>query len=103
MIIILLGLFWYLCLMIASGIITIIFRITLPIEIKKKRSFDDCFCDYCGNPIRPKRLANLPVINYIWLKGITKCCNKRLSPLNPIAEFSLGTLIFLIIIILGGI
>jgi prepilin signal peptidase PulO-like enzyme (type II secretory pathway) len=90
-------LFWYFCIIIAGSIITIIFRLTLPNHIKKTRTIDDCFCDYCGKPSRPKRYANLPIINYFILHGITKCCNKRLSPLNPIAEFSLGTLIFVLI------
>ena len=96
-IIIFLLLFWYLCIMMASGLIMFIYRLMIPQPFRKKRTFDDCFCDYCGKPIRPKRYANLPIINYIILKGKTKCCNGILSPLNPIAEFSLGTLIFLLI------
>lgn len=94
---ILLILFWYICVMIASGLITFLFRLIIPKEIKRKYIIKECYCDYCGKKIRPKRYANLPILNYFWLKGKTKCCNKRLSPLNPIAEFSLGSLIFVII------
>jgi len=95
----LLILFWYLCLIMASALITIAFRFQFPNKYKA----DDCYCDYCGEPIRPKRLANLPIINFILLKGKTNCCGLDLNIINPIAEFSLGTLIFLIFIIGMGI
>lgn len=89
---------WYLCIMLASGINMLIYRISLPIPEKIKFSFDDCFCDYCGDKIKPKRWANLPLINYILLKGKTLCCNSTINILHPIAEFSLGTLIFVLIL-----
>lgn len=89
--------FWYLCIMMASGINTIIYRIALPKSDKIKFSFDDCFCEYCGNKIKPKRLANLPIINYILLKGKSNCCDSTINILHPISEFSLGTLIFVLI------
>ena len=89
--------FWYLCIIIAGSINTIIYRISLPKHLKLKLSFDDCFCEYCGKQIRPKRWANLPLINYILLNGTTNCCNQPINILHPISEFSLGTLIFLII------
>jgi prepilin signal peptidase PulO-like enzyme (type II secretory pathway) len=89
--------FWYLCVIIASSINTIIFRMTLSQKLRQKLKFDDCFCEYCGKLIKPKRLANLPLINYFILHGYTNCCNKLISVYHPISEFSLGTLIFIII------
>lgn len=89
--------FWYLCLMLASGFNMLIYRITLPTDKKLKFSFDNCFCEYCGIKIKPKRWANLPIINYILLHGKTNCCNQPINILHPISEFSLGTLIFVLI------
>jgi len=89
--------FWYLCIIMASGINMIIYRITLPISQKIKFTFDDCFCEYCGEKIKPKRFANLPIINYILLKGKSKCCNVRIEILHPLSEFYLGTLIFVLL------
>lgn len=89
---------WYLCIMLASGINMIIYRITLPKEEKIKFSFDDCFCEFCLAKIKPKRYANLPLINYILLNGKTLCCNSIINILHPISEFSLGTLIFVLLL-----
>ena len=89
--------FWYFCVMIASSINTIIFRMTLSYDIRKKLKFDDCFCEFCGKLIKPKRLANLPLINYFILHGKTNCCDRLISVYHPISEFSLGSLIFIII------
>lgn len=46
------------------------------------------FCDYCG-----KRLGILdliPVFSFIFLKGRTRCCGKKISKDKLIAEISLG-------------
>lgn len=98
MIIILLIPFYYLCLMLGSGINMFIYRITLPNEMKISFKFDDCFCDYCGEIIKPKRYANLPIINYILLKGKSNCCGETINILHPLSEFYLGTLIFVLIL-----
>ena len=97
-IIILMFLFWYLCIMLASGIITILQRLQYPFTYK----LDNCYCDFCTKIIKPKRFANLPIINFIWLKGKTKCCKMDISILYPISEFSLGCLIFLFVGFLMG-
>jgi len=91
-------LFWYLCILLASGIITFIQRLQYPFKYR----IDNCYCDFCGKEIRPKRFANFPIINYFWLKGKTKCCNLDINILYPIAEFGLGSFIFLLIGILWG-
>jgi len=83
--------------MLASGINMLIYRFTLPMDKKITFKFDDCFCEYCGKDIKPRRYANLPIINYILLKGKTNCCNSTINILHPISEFSLGTLIFVLI------
>ena len=91
-------LFWYLCIMLASGIITIIQRLQYPFKYK----IDNCYCDFCGKSINPKRYANLPILNYFLLKGKTKCCKMDINILYPISEFGLGGFIFLLLIFLWG-
>lgn len=91
--------FWYLCIMLASGFNMLIYRLTLSKSDKLKFSFDNCFCEHCGKQINPKRLANLPIINYILLNGKTNCCNQQINILHPISEFYGGTLIFILIMV----
>jgi leader peptidase (prepilin peptidase)/N-methyltransferase len=92
-------LFWYLCVMFASGLIMISDRIYL----NQKGKLLDCHCDYCGKIITPRWLCNFPLINFIYLKGKSNCCNLRITILHPICEFSLGTLIFVLISVIWGV
>ena len=56
---------------------------------KKKRSF----CDYCGKQL--KWYENIPVFSWLFLKGKTKCCHKKLPVSYPVVELTTG-LLFLI-------
>ena len=97
--IILILIFWYLCIMLASGIISMIHRITLFNKYKMKFSFVNSYCDFCYKKIEPFWLANTPLFNYLYLSGKTNCCDTNISYLYPISEFSLGTLIFVLLCI----
>lgn len=72
-----------------SFILALIYRRDEGISIVSPPSF----CDYCG-----KRLGIIdliPVFSFIFLKGKTRCCGKKISRDKVFAEISLG-LIFLI-------
>ena len=42
-------------------------------------------CQFCKTPI--KYFDNIPIISYLILKGISRCCNKMISLQYPIVEF----------------
>ena len=72
-----------------SFILALIYRRDEGISIVSPPSF----CDYCG-----KRLGIIdliPVFSFIFLKGKTRCCGKKISRDKVFAEINLG-LIFLI-------
>lgn len=48
------------------------------------------FCDGCGRQLR--WYENIPVISWLWLRGRSGCCQKRLPVLYPIVELSIATL-----------
>jgi len=48
------------------------------------------FCDYCGNQLY--WYENIPVVSWIFQKGKTNCCGKKLSLLYPIVEVLVGIL-----------
>ncbi len=48
------------------------------------------FCDSCGKQL--DWYENIPVISWVWQKGKTKCCQKKLSILYPITEVVTGML-----------
>ncbi|MDD4785405.1 MAG: prepilin peptidase [Candidatus Shapirobacteria bacterium] len=53
---------------------------------QKKRSF----CDYCGKQL--KWYENIPVFSWLFLRGKTRCCNKKLPVSYPIVEILMGIL-----------
>lgn len=53
---------------------------------QKKRSF----CDYCGKQL--KWYENIPVFSWLFLRGKTRCCNKKLPVSYPIVEILMGVL-----------
>jgi len=57
----------------------------------KKRSY----CDYCGKQLR--WYENIPVLSWIFLKGKSKCCHKKLSILYPVVESLMGILMVLVV------
>ena len=58
----------------------------LPITNDKNRSF----CDFCGRQLH--WYENVPVISWVIQGGITRCCQKKLPLLYPIAELTTGLL-----------
>ena len=52
----------------------------------KKRSF----CDYCGKQL--SWYENIPVFSWLFLKGKTKCCHKKLPLSYPMVELVMGIL-----------
>lgn len=45
-------------------------------------------CDYCGKKLAPSLL--LPVVSYLFLKGKSRCCGKKLSLYYPAIEIITG-------------
>lgn len=82
--------FWYICVLLASALITIITRKG---HIK---NWFDCYCDFCGLPIHPKWLANVPLFSFYYLNGKTNCCNENLIYVF-LLEFSVGNIICIIL------
>lgn len=86
-------LIWYLCIMIASGLICYYNRI----KYKIKYSLLYCYCDNCH-----KQLlfidSTFPIFSYIWLNGKTRCCNYKLDFKLVLNELFIGTIIFLMLI-----
>lgn len=48
------------------------------------------FCDYCGRQL--KWYENIPIFSWLFLKGRTKCCHKKLSLSYPVIELMMGIL-----------
>jgi len=83
----------YISIMIMSGINMLGHRIKTFSHLK---DYSKCYCDYCGKPIN-QWLANLPVINYLYLRGKTQCCNSRINPYHPVSEIIGGFIIFFLV------
>jgi prepilin signal peptidase PulO-like enzyme (type II secretory pathway) len=62
-------------------------KIKFPISNDKKAR---SFCDYCGKQL--KLYENIPVFSWLFLKGKTKCCHKKLSISYPVVEIIMGIL-----------
>jgi len=86
----------YLCIIVMGAINTLVYRI---IKNHKIGSLFKCYCENCGKEISFWH-KNLPIINYIILKGRTSCCNKKISIIHPITELIGGVTIYSIIKIL---
>lgn len=50
-------------------------------------------CDFCGRQLR--YFENIPVLSWIFLKGKSWCCHKKLPRFYPIIELLTGTLFLL--------
>ena len=48
------------------------------------------YCDYCGRQL--KWFENIPVFSWLFLKGKTKCCKKKLPVSYPVVELLMGIL-----------
>lgn len=56
---------------------------------KNQRSF----CDFCGKQL--KWFDNIPVLSWLFYKGKSRCCGKKLPVLYPIVEISTALLFLL--------
>jgi len=63
-----------------------IYRYKKGIQVTKGRSF----CDYCKKALSKKSL--IPLLSYIYYKGKSKCCKKKLNIQDFIVELTTGTL-----------
>lgn len=59
-------------------------------RVKRKRNKNRSFCDFCGRQLTWRE--NLPVLSWLIQKGMTKCCQKKLSVIYPIVEIGTGVL-----------
>lgn len=59
----------------------------------KVKNKNRSFCDYCGKQLRWGE--NIPVVSWVIQRGKTRCCQKKLSVLYPIVEFTTGILFLL--------
>lgn len=59
------------------------------------------YCDVCGKQLT--WYENIPVFSFVWLRGRTRCCNKKLSLAYPFVELGLGVLFVLWFLILNKI
>ena len=81
------ALIWYLCVMIMGSVNTVVFRL-----VRNRRLGDlfSCYCDSCG-----ARLSfvdsGLPVVNFLLRRGRSRCCNRPISLLHPLAEIVGGS------------
>lgn len=53
------------------------------------------FCDNCGKEL--KWFNNIPVISYVYQKGKSFCCNKRISSRYPLIELASAVSVFWVI------
>ena len=53
-------------------------------KIDKNRSY----CDYCGKQL--SWYENVPVVSWVFQRGVTKCCGKKLPIQYPLLEISTG-------------
>jgi len=60
----------------------------------EKRSF----CDYCGRQL--KWYENIPVFSWLFLRGKTKCCHKKLPLSYPVVELMMAIL-FVVFVFIG--
>lgn len=56
---------------------------------KKKDFFGNSFCDFCKKPLKINDL--IPLFSFIYFKGKSRCCNKKLDKTMPIVEVLTAT------------
>jgi len=89
----------YFNIMLASGTITLIYRLYYR---KIPKDNYNCYCDNCKHILKMWE-SNLPIINYIILKGKCRYCNKKIDLDYLIFELLLGYLFFIIFIKIIGV
>lgn len=92
---ILLGIiFFVLGLCFGSFVNMLIYRTAIDYKLENKkfkvREEKRSFCDYCGRQL--KWYENIPVFSWLFLKGKTKCCHKKLPLSYPVVELMMGIL-----------
>jgi prepilin signal peptidase PulO-like enzyme (type II secretory pathway) len=60
-------------------------------ENKKIRNKTRSYCDFCGRQL--KWYENIPVLSWLFQKGKSRCCRKKLPALYPIVEVLTGVLL----------
>ena len=56
-------------------------------------------CEYCQSNIRS--YDNIPVLSFLFLKGLSRCCNKKISIQYPLIELITAILLFVIFLNFG--
>lgn len=86
---------FYINICLASGILTFIYRFR---NKNHKKNMVNCYCDNCKHVLKFWE-CNLPIFNYLLLKGKCKYCNKKISVYHPLFEIIIGLMITLIWVI----
>lgn len=89
--------FFVLGLCFGSFVNMLVYRTVVKYELKSssfssrlRKNEKRSFCDYCGRQL--KWYENIPVFSWLFLKGRTKCCHKKLPLSYPIVELLMGVL-----------
>lgn len=76
----------------------LIYRVAINYKLEsikfKVKNKNRSHCDYCGKQLH--WYENIPVFSWLFLRGKTKCCHKKLSSLYPIVELVTGILMVFI-------
>jgi prepilin signal peptidase PulO-like enzyme (type II secretory pathway) len=86
------GLFLYWCILCGGSLMTIFDR------LRRRGRVDDwwsCRCDSCGAPVAFWD-SSLPLLNFVWLRGRSRCCRHPLAVRYPLCEVTIGILLFVI-------
>lgn len=81
---------FYLCVMLASGIYTFIYRFQNP-EFPKSNKY--CYCDKCNHKLKFWE-SNFPIFNYFILKGKCQYCNQKIEKIHLAFELLIGLILF---------
>lgn len=76
----------------------LIYRVAINYKLEsikfKVKNKNRSHCDYCGKQLH--WYENIPVFSWLFLRGKTKCCHKKLSSLYPMVELITGILMVFI-------
>lgn len=76
----------------------LVYRVAVNYKLESKnfkvKNKNRSHCDYCGKQLH--WYENIPVFSWLFLRGKTKCCHKKLSLLYPIVELITGILMVFI-------
>lgn len=84
------GLLLYWCIICAGSLITIVQRLR---RYGRVGDLWQCVCDHCGATLFVCD-SNLPLINYVWLRGRSRCCHLRIALTHPLWEVGVGVGLF---------